>query len=371
MEKFSAFRDPGTGIQPFLTPVPPLGSDSYGWYLFPFQYLLGVVRFILVVLLTLLYLALVQVLCLILAPVPPLYRIITWFFTAIITRLALLVIGLWWIPVEVVTRKRGRSTKAKDSWNPTAGDIIVSNWVSWTELLWLAFRFNPIFLIPVASAHPQTSQPLASSPISHTPGRRTGTGSAAISSPMTRAPVPRVPLTGFRQVSLMTMIKFTGYAPSDDSSTKSAADSLDDILARADRPVVLFPECTTSNGRGLLRFSDVLLTLKDKQSKLFLMCIRYDPPTDLSPSLAHPIPSSPLNPLGHLFTLCASVIPLTMMIRLLSPASFEPADHSPGARMAEAEEAVASIGKIKRTGMGWEDKAAFLEFYWGTRKSRR
>lgn len=28
---------------------------------------------------------------------------------------------------------------------------------------------------------------------------------------------------------------------------------------------------------------------------------------------------------------------------------------------------IAQIGKIKRTGMGWEDKAAFLEFYRGKR----
>jgi hypothetical protein len=29
---------------------------------------------------------------------------------------------------------------------------------------------------------------------------------------------------------------------------------------------------------------------------------------------------------------------------------------------------IAQIGKMKRTGMGWEDKASFLDFYWGKRK---
>jgi len=29
---------------------------------------------------------------------------------------------------------------------------------------------------------------------------------------------------------------------------------------------------------------------------------------------------------------------------------------------------IAQIGKLKRTGMGWEDKAAFLEFYQAKRE---
>lgn len=29
---------------------------------------------------------------------------------------------------------------------------------------------------------------------------------------------------------------------------------------------------------------------------------------------------------------------------------------------------IAQIGKMKRTGMGWEDKVAFLDFYRGRRK---
>ena len=40
-------------------------------------------------------------------PVPPLYRTITRIITLVIARLILLLIGLLWIPVEYVTRKRG------------------------------------------------------------------------------------------------------------------------------------------------------------------------------------------------------------------------------------------------------------------------
>ncbi|TFK55768.1 hypothetical protein OE88DRAFT_1710117 [Heliocybe sulcata] len=376
MEKFSAFRDPGTGIQactPFLTPVPPLGADTYSRYLKPLQYLVGTAKFALAVILFAIYFVLVQIICLVLVPITPLHRAVTWIITAVITRLILLVVGLWWIPVDVVTRKRGRSTRANESWNPAAGDIIVSNWVSWTELLWLAFRFNPIFLIPIPISDPAMSTPTPSTPLSHTPGRRTGTGSAALSSPSARAPAPRVPIIGFHQVSLLRMVRYTGGVPSADAAQASHPRPLDEILSRADRPVVLFPECTTSNGRGILRFSDVVPDLKAKKDKLFMMCVRYDPPTGISPSLAHPMPSSPafLNPLSHLFSVCTALIPLTMSIRLVAKSSLEPSDSPAGGSMAEAEEAIASIGKIKRMGMGWEDKAAFLEFYHGTRKSGR
>jgi hypothetical protein len=38
-------------------------------------------------------------------------------------------------------------------------------------------------------------------------------------------------------------------------------------------------------------------------------------------------------------------------------------------QLAEACAALISqIGKMKRTGMGWEDKTSFLDFYWGKRK---
>ncbi|OBZ76740.1 hypothetical protein A0H81_04005 [Grifola frondosa] len=179
-------------FQPFLKPVPPLGSDVLASIVRPFGYLVGAVRTLLVVVLALVYLLLVEGACLLLIPVPPLYRIVTHVFTAILCRLVLLLVGLWWIPVEMVTRKRGRGPKFHEKWNPGAGDIIVSNWASWLEILWLAIRFDPIFVLPVCSSINMPSQQ-ASSPITRTPGRRTGTGSAALSTPAARTPTPARP----------------------------------------------------------------------------------------------------------------------------------------------------------------------------------
>lgn len=144
--------------------------------------------------------------------------------------------------------------------------------------------------------------------------------------------------------------------------------------------MVVFPECTTSNGRGLLRFAELFrdVSVPLTKFKVFIMCVRYDPPTTFCPTLAHPIPYSALNPLPHIFSLTTSLAPYTLSIRLLSLAdapssgAFVTSEFTAGQNSDILTEACASliaqIGKVKRVGFGWEDKAAFLEFYRSKRR---
>lgn len=137
--------------------------------------------------------------------------------------------------------------------------------------------FNPIFVLPVYSASdfPEPSAQ-ASAPVARTPGRRTGTGSAAISSPAARAPTARVPIAGFKEVSLFQILRATGRVPEAIQPGYPGFKSLEDIRSNADRPVVVFPECTTSNGRGLLRFATLFkgVAIPVTKFKIFLMCVR-------------------------------------------------------------------------------------------------
>lgn len=104
----------------------------------------------------------------------------------------------------------------------------------------------------------------------------------------------------------------------------------------------------------------------------------YDPPTVLSPTLSHSIPSA-LNPLFHMFALASTLGPLTMSIRLLPPAE------SPGSPLFMASEVVSGdvgedtlsavcaslisqLGKLKKMSLSWEDKVSFLGLY---RKKQR
>lgn len=88
---FSLLQDPGTGIQvrllaslvrqklvrlsfviqPFLTPVPPVGSELLSNTTLPFRYIIGAVRTAIVLLLLPVYVALVPGLCLILVRLLP------------------------------------------------------------------------------------------------------------------------------------------------------------------------------------------------------------------------------------------------------------------------------------------------------------
>ncbi|KAJ7368200.1 hypothetical protein DFH08DRAFT_909156 [Mycena albidolilacea] len=376
MEKYSAYRDPGTGVQPFLPLVPPPPNLLVKLSI-PLAFLVGAVRTAAVLVLLIVHLILVQVVSIIFIPVPILHRFVTHIFTAFTARLSLAVLGVFWISVDNVTRKRGRGVKDIEAWRPRAGDIIVSNWVSWVEILWLAFRFNPIFVLPVAESGPSPAPTLTSEAISHTPGRRTGTGSANITA-TSRAITARAPILGFRQVSLVSVLRLTGSMPA--TPTSGPYQNLEDIRKLAGRPIAVFPECTTSNGRALLRFADVFQQkVPVRGYNVFVMCVRYDPPTRFATTLAHSIPTA-LNPLSHLFSVATSLAPQAVSIRLLAPSE------SPGSQLFLASEVltgsnendqladacaalIAQIGKMKRTGMGWEDKVSFLQLF--HRKEKR
>lgn len=243
-----------------------------------------------------------------------------------------------------------------------------------------------MFVLPVSD---EPMQQRDTQPETRATGRRTGTGSAAISLP-TKSVARRVDIAGFRKVSLLHIITCTGRAPLDTSSGNYS--SLEEIRRSANRPVVVFPECTTSNGRGLLRFAELFkdCPVPVKGFKVFVMCIRcvsmckiserdgqtvfrYDPPTLLSPTLSHSITSS-FNPLPHLFSLARTLQPLTMSVRLLPPAE------SPSSPSFMASEVVSSdvgddtftaacsglisqLGKMKKMNLGWEDKVLFLKLY--------
>ncbi|ESK97655.1 vacuolar protein sorting protein vps66 [Moniliophthora roreri MCA 2997] len=380
MEKYSAYRDPGTGIQPFLTPVPPPkpGSDFLYLVWAPIGYVIGAIRTVLVLGLTLVYVLLVHGVLSVFCVLPPAHRFATRIVTALLCRVVLFLAGFVWIPVEIISRKRGRGNTVSQQWTPAAGDIIVSNWTSWVELLWLAFRFNPIFVMPIPESSVPNAPSTPSTPITHTPGRRMGTGSANIAS-NARTVAPQIPIVGFYPVSLLTAIRNTALVPPFPSLKNHRPQSLDDIRKNADRPLVVFPECTTSNGRGLLRFADVFKRSAPVTGhNIFLMSVRYDPPTTFSLTASHSIPPTALNPLHHLFSLTFSITPSPISIRLLSPSEspssplFMASEVIPGAQDSLTEACsvlIAQTGKLKRMSLGWEDKSKFLDFYRGKRSS--
>jgi len=87
----------------------------------------------------------------------------------------------------------------------------------------------------------------------------------------------RMPITGFHRVSLWKILSSLGQTPSTNGLPLEGSRSLESIRKASNRPVVVFPECTTSNGRGLLRFADVFdpsISVPVKAFKVFVMCVR-------------------------------------------------------------------------------------------------
>ncbi|KAF8528821.1 hypothetical protein BU17DRAFT_37834 [Hysterangium stoloniferum] len=379
MEKFSAYRDAGTGIQPFLNPVPPNAPTMFAMLIRPIELLIGAVRTTLILAVGVFYFFTAEVILNCLHPFGFIHRTLLWLCTAVAARTVLLLAGLWWVPVMHVTKKRGRVGSKKRPWSPQAGDIIVSNWVSWIELLWLAFRFCPVFVIPVVA---QSSILPAQAPIKTTP-RRAGTGSAIISSPAARPPAKRVPILGYQVVSLLRIIQLTGSVPPANEPGLEIR-TLESIRKKSMRPIAVFPECTTSNGRALLRFTEAFgrSIIPIQGYNVFVMCVRYDPPTTYKPTLTRSIPSTSFNPIPHIFEVASSLSPSlsqSLSIRLLDPTespsckSFLASDVLGGVgHLDELSEAcsvlISQLGKMRITAQAWEDKKSFLEFYRGKAK---
>ncbi|KAF7776242.1 hypothetical protein Agabi119p4_4635 [Agaricus bisporus var. burnettii] len=375
MEKFSAWPS----IHPFLTPLPPtIPSNAFQAVLHLLGLVLGAFRLAVVLFTVVLYVILVEGVCLLFSPAPPLYRALKHALTFILANMTLFSLGIYRMPVEITTRKRAaRASRYNESWNPSKGDLIISNWASWIEIVWLAARYNPIFVLPVPETTPrfERSKP-SSSHITNRPGRATGTGSAGIHNAPKHSAVDPIPIKGFREVSLLKMIYSVGAIPPYFDANSNAR-PLKEIRRSARRPIVVFPECTTSNGRGMLRFAKVFNEdIPVKGCQVFVMCVRYDPPTSSAPTLTYATALSGSTLLGlvsHAFRIACFPFSSAVSIRLLAPSEspssqlFIASDHIKGTPgedpLAEASaNLISQIGRLKRTGMGWEDKASFLHY---------
>ncbi|KAK4332544.1 hypothetical protein RTBOTA2_000702 [Rhodotorula toruloides] len=310
-EKYSRWRDPATGVQPFLIPL-PASTESLPPFVqvvtLPFAAVLGGLRTLLVVLLLLAQTVLVEGIYGLLRVLPPVHAPLTRAANAGIARMILAVLGVLWINVETVQlRKTGRSPP-KLPYDPKKGDLIVAN-----------SSYNASFILPVSSANGK--------------------------------------VVGWRRVSLLAAVWATGSLP----QPQGGAESLSDALTNAPGPVVLFPECTTSNNRALLKILDLAPPTKGTKGSLpriFVLAFKYPQPTCLAPSLTYPIPSSPFIrlPLAHIYSLTSRLTPYTFTVRRLHPSDSPTSWDNLG-------ETLAQTARLKKVvGLGWVEKGAFLEF---------
>ncbi|KAF2154803.1 hypothetical protein K461DRAFT_275962 [Myriangium duriaei CBS 260.36] len=344
MEKYGAFRDKGSGIAPFF-PVP---SEPAGISL-PVHAFLAFVRIPLLIGVSLVY-----------------FLLFSWLPIGSLGKKAALwcilgVPGIWWVDLQVDGVKRG-SLGRNSGRLPHAGSVIASSYTSPIDALYLAAIFDPLF----TRSFPGTKQ--------------------------------------VQQISLwQAMLDALLLTPKDPPILGSAhlVDVATILKENPDRCVAVFPECTTSNGRGILPFSPSILTVPEKR-KIFPVSLRYTPA-----DITTPVPGSYIT---FLWNLCSRPTH-TIRVRIaeatyntsLSPSlsaaskemqpvrrpSYETnfldelqarikqsngnVDRIDELSAEEVEvldrigEALARLGRVKRVGLGVEDKTKFVRV-WSKRR---
>ncbi|GAB7349768.1 hypothetical protein MBLNU459_g0493t1 [Dothideomycetes sp. NU459] len=334
MEKYSQFRDRGSGIAPFF----PIPTQPSGVAL-PVHLFLFVTRVAIVVPFALLYFLLLSWL-----PLGPLVK-----------KAALWVIlgvpGVWWIDLAVDGVKKG-SLGTHRGRLPHDGSVIASSYTSPLDALYLAAIFDPLF----TQSYPDERKV-----------QRISLWRAmfnAIASPESAPPA------GTRLVDVGELVK-----------------------QHPDRCIAVFPESTATNGRGILPFSPSLLTVPP-ETKIFPVSLKYTPA-----DVTTPVPNSYW---AFLWNLCSKPTHC-IRVRIAEPT------HNASARTVMAEsprintyetnllddlhprapaqanaadgdlnesekrvldhvaEALARLGRVKRLGLGVEDKAKFVTV-WSKRR---
>ncbi|ORX49387.1 hypothetical protein DM01DRAFT_1385086 [Hesseltinella vesiculosa] len=346
MEKYSRWRDPGTGIQPFLPPVAPRMETSVVGtvanivhYVFgPVQ---GLIKIMLVLVMSLLYFVSVNLLGSLLMPVPPLQKIWQRAWSFVCLRLILFFAGFMLIRTETTTVRRGRAKGAKKSqFQVKPGDIIVANWTSYVDVIYLAFRFNPTF---------------------------------------TQA-IPSVNMV--RVLSFWQAIRACVYPPpltpedAGISSDDPCLVSLKQLQQSQDRPIVVFPEATTTNGRALLKFASPLFEdfkVNDHHGGFHVMAFKYDYHY-MSPTYTVG------NQLIHLMCLCAQ-FSNTLRVKFLDDmdapcAGSNNMNTNDLAQLAGATDLVGGLlglslgnmARLRKTNMDVSSKREFMDYYYSRNK---
>ncbi|KAK5660166.1 hypothetical protein OQA88_13635 [Cercophora sp. LCS_1] len=244
MEKFSQFRDRGKSIHnhPFPTktnnnPLPGSGVSPFLPALTPSSKIFATVRIFLFLLRLPLFLSYTALYLLFLhhLPLPSFIRkLLLWGIIAIP--------GIWWVDLQLDGVKRGSLSQQPASRVPHPCSVIAANFTSPLDALYLAAVFDPIFTI----SYPHTRK--------------------------------------VRHVGLLGAI-WAALSPAQlasDPSPKGLTDLRALLEKYPDRVVAVFPECATTNGKGILPLSPSLLAVPS-DAAIFALSMRYTPPDVTTP----------------------------------------------------------------------------------------
>lgn len=240
MEKYSRWSDLTTGINPF---VPQRRRFTSSWPVTILQGTLGsllvLVRFPLVLVFSV-ALVLVNLVISILAVIPFLGRLLKRITEWLMCSVLLLVFGMLLSTESANTRRLGLATAKARSFNGSTrvgpGDVLICNFTSFFEVLYLSKRFSPVFVFA------------------------TNTGSDD---------------GGLVHVCGLLEALYRSLAMPVTTERVKPTRKIADVVRRASGPVVVLPEGVRSNGKAVLRFVPVLQNLPVK-TRVHLVAFRYE-----------------------------------------------------------------------------------------------
>lgn len=209
---------------------------------------------------------------------------------------------------------------------------------------------------------------------------------AAIFDPVFAASYPSTRLV--HRISLFEAILRAFQHPKKHPSLNTGLTDLQTLLQQyPNQPVVVFPECTTTNGRGILPFSTSLLTAPS-ETKIFPISLRYTPA-----DITTPVPAMYLTFLWNLLSRPTHCIRVriaesvyntsnhTSLLDMLQNDTLSSTDMPLGIDendnisldekkvLDQVAEALARLGRVKRVGLSLMDKEAFVKAW--TRQRRQ
>ena len=278
MEKYTKWRDAGTGIAPFL----PVDLPEQSMAMLPLRLVLVLLKTILLVVALLLLLLVETLLQFALASVS---RTAYHYVLAYTARLALLFLGFIKLPMTYDGRVRAR---------PRKGDVVIVNRSSPVDILILAWLYPGAIFTRTGPEMLFQSQSLFGAMIS-----------------------------SFRLQHTRKGYQLTDY-----------------VRGHSDRVIIIFPEATTSNNRGILAFCPIMV------ERAYVLSIKYNNP----PYLATPIP-------GRFWHFMWALLSLPIHVcRLKGSSKAIDKDHAG---------TLSRLGRVPLTQLGIEDKDAFLQAWHG------
>lgn len=193
-----------------------------------------------------------------------------------------------------------------------------------------------------------------------------------------------------RRISLLEAVLANFFHPQSTPPQNADMIDLETLAARnPTRYIVVFPECTTSNARGILPFSPSLLSASPK-TKVYPVSLKYTPA-----DITTPIPHAYFRFLWNLCSKPTHSVRTRIAEYVLNPSSKPSASRSSAVDVTDSSsetealldgnkeatvtkeerafldriaEALARLGRVKRVGLGVEEKKDFVAMWTKTKR---